>query len=66
MADITMCEGTNCPKKDTCYRHRANVNPFRQSWFTEPPLDKSGDCASYWPIKDSSHLRRLNIQTKDL
>jgi hypothetical protein len=66
MADITMCDGANCSRKETCFRYRANPNPHRQSYFMEPPLDKSGECASYWPIKDASQFRRLNIKTKDL
>ena len=38
MADITMCSGTNCPRKKECYRFTAQANEYRQSWFCEPPF----------------------------
>lgn len=37
MADIAMCPGVDCAAKDYCYRHRAPVNPFWQSYFVESP-----------------------------
>ncbi len=47
MADITMCEGTNCPKKETCYRFTAKPSEYRQSYFTTPPIN--GDvCEYFW------------------
>jgi hypothetical protein len=50
MADITMCEGTNCPLRHNCYRVNAIPNEFRQSYFTELPYDKNkGKCNEYWP-----------------
>lgn len=47
MADITMCIGTNCPQKESCYRFTAKANEYRQSYFTEPPI-KNGKCDMYW------------------
>ena len=47
MPDITMCKGTNCPYKESCYRFTANPNEFRQSYFIEPPF-KDNDCEMYW------------------
>jgi hypothetical protein len=47
MADITMCMGTNCPQKETCYRFTAKPNEYRQAYFIEPPL-KEGKCEMYW------------------
>ena len=47
MADITMCLGTNCPQKETCYRFTAKRNEYRQSYFIEPPF-KEGKCEMYW------------------
>jgi hypothetical protein len=47
MADITMCLGTNCPQKETCYRFTAKPNEYRQSYFIEPPF-KEGKCEMYW------------------
>jgi hypothetical protein len=40
MSDITMCKGDECPKKDDCYRHTANENTYRQSYFMNVPYDK--------------------------
>jgi hypothetical protein len=37
MADITMCDGGNCPLKDTCYRYKATPNEHRQAYFLEEP-----------------------------
>lgn len=47
MADITMCPGTDCPHKETCYRFTATPNEFRQSYFVTPPI-KDGKCEMYW------------------
>ena len=49
MADITKCNGTNCTKKDTCYRFLANSSAW-QSYFSEPPI-KDGKCDHYWEFK---------------
>jgi len=38
MPDITMCKGTGCSLKDTCYRHLAVPTPLRQSEFVAPPF----------------------------
>lgn len=32
MADITMCVGTGCPLRETCYRYMAEPNEYRQSF----------------------------------
>lgn len=45
--DITMCMGTNCPYKETCYRYTAKPSEFWQSWFMEPPIE-NGKCDYYW------------------
>ena len=47
MPDITMCEGTDCPHKEKCYRFTAEPSKFRQSYFAEPPI-KDGKCDHYW------------------
>jgi hypothetical protein len=47
MPDITMCKGTDCPYKETCYRHTAKSCEFWQSYFIEPPI-KDGKCEMYW------------------
>jgi len=49
MADITMCEGTNCPMRANCYRYTAPVNPYRQSYFRVVPVDGE-NCNYYSPV----------------
>jgi len=52
MPDMSMCKGTNCPLKETCYRHTAIANEFRQSYFFDVPFDEEKEkCDYYWPIK---------------
>jgi hypothetical protein len=52
MADITKCEGTECPLKETCYRFNATDNEFRQSYFVEVPYKKDKNkCNYYWETK---------------
>jgi len=48
MADISMCEGKGCERKETCYRFKATPNEHRQS-YTKPSF-KKGKCAYYWNI----------------
>ena len=50
MADITMCSGVGCGRKDNCYRFTAPVNEYRQSYFINPPIDEFDDCEYYWKI----------------
>lgn len=47
MADITMCLGTGCPHKETCYRFTAKPSEYRQAYFMEAPI-KEGKCDMYW------------------
>ena len=58
MADITMCRGTDCPYKSDCYRFTATSNPWRQSYFTEIPLDNEGNCKEYWKDERIKVVRR--------
>ena len=46
MPDITMCLGTECPHKETCYRFTAKPSDY-QSYFMKPPI-KEGKCEYYW------------------
>ena len=48
MADITMCNGKNCPLRKKCYRYTATPGHW-QSYFTETPI-KNGECEYYWKI----------------
>ena len=46
MPDITMCLGTDCPYKETCYRYTSKPSDW-QSYFSVPPI-KDGKCDMYW------------------
>ena len=51
MADIRICDGNYCELRDTCYRYKATLNEYRQSYFTKTPNTTSYDCDYYWEIK---------------
>lgn len=59
MPDITMCEGTGCPAKESCYRFTATPSEFRQSYFVEPPI-KDGKCEYYWGENAEATWNQLN------
>lgn len=48
MPDITMCEGTGCPRKESCHRFTATPSEYRQSYFETPPVKEDGKCEMYW------------------
>jgi len=53
MPDITMCNGGDCPLKETCYRYKAKPSEFWQSYFTEIPYDEEKkECDHYWKTED--------------
>ncbi len=57
MADITKCNGKNCPLKEDCYRFTAPSNKYRQSYFVETPkLKKNGVCEEYWNNKGYAQI----------
>lgn len=47
MADITKCEGGDCPLKERCYRYTAEADELHQSYFVEVPYNGT-DCDHYW------------------
>lgn len=50
MPDISKCEGTNCPLKETCYRFTAKSSEYRQAYFMEVPYNhEESKCNHYWP-----------------
>jgi hypothetical protein len=51
MADITMCEDKECPKKESCYRYTAPASPYRQSYFWSSPRVEE-ECESFWDNED--------------
>lgn len=52
MPDISLCSGNNCNLKENCYRYKANPNPYRQSYFGNPPLKEDGSCLYFWDYKE--------------
>ena len=46
MPDITMCEWTDCPMKEECYRYKAKPDE-PQLYFTEPPIE-DWECEYFW------------------
>jgi hypothetical protein len=50
MADITKCKSTECERRHTCYRYVSDPYHFRQSYFSESPMNEDGSCNYYWDI----------------
>lgn len=51
MADITMCEGTDCNLKHDCYRFLAVVSEHQSYFtFTEMPFENPDYCTWYWKL----------------
>jgi hypothetical protein len=48
MPDIAMCEGTGCPRKESCHRFTATPSEYRQSYFETPPVKEDGRCEMCW------------------
>ncbi len=49
MADITKCEGHECPLKDSCYRYLVSEG-MRQAYFIEVPFNEDlNKCDYYLP-----------------
>ena len=42
MSDISKCEGTNCPLKDSCKRYKAKDKFFNQSYMLNVPFKLTG------------------------
>ena len=47
MPDIAMCEGIGCDIREQCYRHTAEPNPYRQTYYAVPPKDEDGNCNEF-------------------
>jgi hypothetical protein len=56
MADITMCNGGDCPLKEKCYRFKATASAW-QSYFVEAPYSMDG-CRYFWPIESEEYEDR--------
>lgn len=55
MPDMSMCEGNNCPLKQTCYRHTAVANTTMQSYNNFTYNVEEEKCDFYWPTKILEH-----------
>lgn len=64
MPDITMCVGTNCPLKETCYRCQAKPSDY-QSYFMETPFE-DGVCKYYWEMEPKPTLPGGNPDIKEI
>ncbi len=62
MPDITMCQGTGCTVKESCYRFKANPSEW-QSYFSIIP-GKDASCPRYVEAISKSQVRRLDAQTE--
>jgi hypothetical protein len=53
MADITMCNDTECSKCKQCYRAQATAGSYMQSYFAGSPRDKDTDkCDYFWKMEE--------------
>ncbi len=50
MADISMCKGEFCSKRDTCYRYLAKADRY-QAYFIIPKEEQGNKCKVYWEDK---------------
>lgn len=66
MADISMCEGGDCPKKERCYRFKATPNPYRQSYMEYAGQDGKTECPDFWEVRSKSEMKRLDCQLGDV
>jgi len=68
MGDFTMCDGQGCELKSTCYRYKAEPSLYRQSYFTESPIE-NGQCDYYWEVQevytDEGQLLYVKLLNKD-
>lgn len=70
MADITKCNGGQCPIKEKCYRYTAQADDY-QSWFFSPPFEvdmenKTFKCDMYWGEQQDLILGQLKNITSGL
>ncbi len=51
MTDITKCSGINCTERNFCYRYKAGIDYFYQSWADFYTYIVDGKCPHKLPIK---------------
>ena len=57
MADITKCDGKDCPVKESCYRFTAKASDY-QYYFIESPI-KDGKCEMYWEKQSEYTIKKI-------
>lgn len=55
MPDIAMCDGSGCPRRNDCYRHRATPTPGWQAYGFFPRLP-DGSCDRFWQVQKGDRL----------
>ena len=56
MADITKCEDTLCPSKETCYRYTAPASEYYQSYGKFNREEDAYNCDMYWDNKPNDKI----------
>ena len=56
MADITKCEDTLCPSKETCYRYTAPASEYYQSYGLFNREEDAINCDMYWDNKPNDKI----------
>ena len=59
MSDITMCKGTDCVQKETCFRFTAVPKKYGQSYFEMPPREKND-------VYGCEHFLKNEVEAWDL
>ena len=50
MPDISKCNGTNCPLKETCYRYTSEPNEHWQAYGDFSYNEETNECEYYWKV----------------
>lgn len=61
MADISMCGGEGCDRRQRCHRFTAIPNPFRQSYLV--PKTPGDQCEHFWNNDDASQQGERHADT---
>jgi len=65
MSDISMCKGQDCPIRETCYRFKANPDPFRQAYASFKYDSVTQSCDHYWKFINYSNYTKLENEDRD-
>lgn len=52
MADISMCKYEQCPKKDTCYRYKAEPDHYQSYMEFQNICNEKNNYQWYWEIEN--------------